>query len=352
MSKKKFDYSNLVVLIGPAFVLVGISGAVWEECGAHFYGVTPQDLETMSLSGSPKQLNRQLSNTTMRDDTSVTAKFKKSAGSSYESVKLSWSQSDLSAPNEIDLQPEREAENGQDVIAALSRRFHAMHNGSVSWGETSFNVSAKHGDASFKISGGHAQNPLFDRQLEAGREVLLNAAFGTPLSVSDREIQDVLGSGYKTADVAKLDTSVVIEDAGDAVKKLFPIAQSSRRDSFEIPLDHPLLKSARFDWTNRQRGELSDITLSTTDAYMTGRSLLAACLTQKLGAPRENVTDYAAGKTNLTYKSGAVALTLKPSGLDLGYAPYEAAGLAQLFVALDACRDSKETTGSSRDEKK
>ncbi len=351
-TKKKADITSVLLAVVLPFVVLGPIGfGLWEDCGQHVYGTTPEDLETVSLSATPKQLGHALKQTSVHD-TVVVAKFKTSAGKGYEKATFSWDKSDLSAPKQIDLSAERELENRDEVRAALTRRLNGTHSGSFAWGHTSFSQSGSHGDVSFTIDSGHKGNPLFDRQLEAGREVLLNVAFGTPIQVSDRELADVLGAGYPTADIAKLDTSVSIEDAGDAVRKLFPGALSSRRDDYEIAIDHPLFYKVHFSWRNEPRGKLQSFDLTNTDAYKASRPLLATCLTQKLGAPRERVVDYAAGTAEQTFKIGTLTLTLGTSRGSVNVGSIDAASIAQLFTALDGCRDANETATTSRSEKK
>jgi len=351
--EKKRDWSNAWAAIIPIAVLAPIGYGVWTDFGAHVYGSTPEDLAKVTL-GAPKQLARALKNTSIDDHGTtvrVVVKLKTSAGKEYEKVTFTYDKSDLAAPNQIDIDAEHESENGAEAVAALARQLHALRSGSYTWNKTSFRVSSRRGDVTFKIDGTHRGNPLFDRQLEAGRELALNAAFGTAIDVSTREIADTVGGGYPVADVAKLDLSVAIEDADDAVRKLFPGAASARRDSFAVALDHPLFGVLHLDWTNQPRGRLSSIGLDTTDAYKDSRALLATCLGQKIGAPKENTVDYAAGKTNLTFTIGSITWTLRSSSTSMS-GPYAAASVAQLFTALDACRDAREAATTTHGEKR
>ncbi len=351
--KKEKDWSQLIFVPIVAGVLAGPLIGLWEECGTHVYGTTPTDLVSVQLlDSSPKQIGHALRETSVYD-TYVVAKFKKSAGGPYKSVTFRWSKNERSAPNEIELDSEEhEGTHGEEAIDALRRHFPGLHDGSYRWAHTTIRVDEHRGDASFEIDGTRRSNPLFDRQLEAGRQVLLNVVFGTPISVSDKEIADVLGSGYRIADVGKIDPATPIEGAHDTVTRLFPGADTSRRDTFKIPLDHPIFVSADLGWTNAPNGPLHRLDLRVSDAYKASRPLLAKCLEQKLGVPpRETVTDYAAGKKDISFTIGTIRLKLQQSDVDVSYGPYDGS-FAQLFNALDGCRDAHETGSSSRNEKK
>ncbi len=118
----------------------------------------------------------------------------------YHSVQFTWDDGtylSLSAPVGMELLAERsdhDDPHGAVVIAALSKRFHALHSGKWKWDTVSFDVHKRDGDIGFHVDG--LQNSRFDRQLEAARQVVLEAAFGIPPRVSDRDLAELLGTGY------------------------------------------------------------------------------------------------------------------------------------------------------------
>jgi len=334
-------------------MLIGLGAALDDCAGAYVYGVTPAELAAEPLTRTPKQLAHDLSNTSVKSNR-VRANFLVKAGRPYEHADFEWNSKRLDEPSSLRLYADREAENGPVVMRALSRHLRAMHGTSYVWSGVSFNVDDKRGDVWFKVDPfvGQRPNPLFARQVEAAREVLLDAAFNVPMKVSEREVEDVLGGGYPTGDLAKLDTTTHLEQARAAVLALFPGAASSTATQFEIAIDHPLVSAVDIDWYNGPSGTISSVRFTMVRSFDSSRAMLESCLEKKLGSPRVLVTNYAAGTKSYTFPVGKTALTLDSSGLELASprwdsatgkpATYEPASWKSIFGALDACRDSAE----------
>ena len=355
--KEGFDWSNLIGVI-PIIATFGLLGGfVYEECGHLVYGTTPAQLEALSLEGSPKKVAKGLSMTDV-DDTRVKAKFKSSAGKPYESVELTWSSKSGTGPSRMRLIPEHtkseEDEHGVEVLAAVTHRLHAVHDGTWRWGPVEISA-AKRGELSASVDAEpHGKmNPLFERQMDAARQLLLEAAFGIPVHASDADLAELLGTGYKLADVGKIDPRTLIEDAPALFASRFPGSVHDSSSEWDVAVDHPLLAHVELRWSNRRGGRLEDVRLATSDAYAASRDTLEACLANTLGAPKVETTDYAAGKKDYVFTVGALNVVLGRQDISLSTrGGFEGDSLAKLTSAFDGCREKSENTGSRGDGRK
>ncbi len=213
-------------------------------------------------------------------------------------------------------------------------------------------VDEPDGDARFGIKRtvDGKPNPLFDRQLEAARQVLLNAAFGLPVSVSDAELADALGTGYAVAAVARSNVfALPIEQGLTFVPAHYPSATGAGSPLVAIPLDHPLIRAVKLRWENRPGGAINSVELQTTDAYEAARDTFATCLKPRLGAPNVEVSDYAAGKQNQIFTVGGVTLKLDRTSISVRMrGAADAAQWSMMFDAFDACRETPEGGTKSR----
>ena len=278
----------------------------------------------------------------------VRATFLVSAGKPYAQVWFRWVRSTDDMPDTMELVPEESpSPSGRTVYAALLRRMHAMHGREYEWGGIHIKARDEDGDLSFTVDGA-ASSALSEKQVDAARQVLLEAAFGIEPRFSEREIEDLLGSGYPTADVGKLDTAVPIERAAVAVYERFAAAVAKSRTEWAVPIDHPLLSAVELSWSNEPLGSLAAAKLVTTSAFAANRATFQSCLEKKLGPPQVKVTDYARGKKDYTFAVGDDALSITPSGLDFAPTkpgPFDPAAWSKVFAAIDACRETGE--GSS-----
>lgn len=356
--KEDFDWSNLWVIVPIAGTLVPLGAVAFEECGHHVYGTTPAQVEALSLEGAPKKVAKGLSLTDV-DDTRVKAKFKSSAGKPYESFELRWSSKTASAPSEMRLVPEHtkdeeDDEHGTEVLAALSRRLHALHGGEWRWGAVDISAG-KHGELSARIDATpHGKtNPLFDRQMDAARQLLLEAAFGIPVHASDADLAELIGTGYKLADVGKIDPRTLVEDAPALIASRFPGSLHDSSSDWEIAVDHPLLRGVALRWLNRRAGRLNEVRLEASDAYPASRETLETCLANVLGAPKIETTDYAANKKDYVFAVGSLSLVLGRADMSLSTSNgFDGDALTKLTGAFEGCREKSENTGARGDGRK
>ncbi|HEY1956123.1 MAG TPA: hypothetical protein VGH28_10925 [Polyangiaceae bacterium] len=346
--EKEKDASGLIggIVVG-AVVLFAVGLPVFlEEVLPHIHGATPAQLMDEPLARSPKQLASDLPST-KRSSNMVTVSFKKGAAGDYEKAEYTWDASTSDAPNSLRLRVEYH-EKAPDVSPKLTRHFHAFQDGKHSWGPVTIRARDD-GGVLFQVDRlvDGKTNPLFDRQIEAAKEVILNAAFDLPLRVSEQEIVDVLGAGYAPATLAKLDVMTTVEQAAAALRAIMPATLGSG-SSFDVPLDHPLIPKVHLSWMNQPRGRLSSVDLSTGKRYAANRNALEACLEKKLGPPKIDVTDYARGQKDFLFLLGTLTLRLGSSSIHLSTNGLDDDSFARLFQALDACRDSGESGGGTR----
>jgi hypothetical protein len=321
----------------------------------HLHGATPQQLMDESLERTPKQLAHDLPASELRG-TSVRVDFKKGAAGPYERADFSWSSKKSGAANEMRLRVEWHSHehNGPEARAALARHFHALHDGRHRWGPVTIRVNNDEGDVSFSVDPGTGGklNKLFDRQIEAAKEVVLNAAFNLPLRVSDHDLQDLLGSGYSPMQVATLDLSVPVERSVAAVTAKFPAAISSGSSSIKIPLDHPIVGPLRISWRNQPGGRVDYLDLGTTDAYKASRQTFEACLEKKAGPPKVDVTDYAAGRKDYVFVFGGGTITFKlgesSTSVSVAQPSLDQAAFTAFMQSIDACRETAEAGGLTK----
>jgi hypothetical protein len=143
----------------------------------------------------------------------------------------------------------------------------------VEWGTVKFDLRDE--DISFHVV--RKSNPIAARQVDAARQVLLEAAFGIPVRASKKELADVLGAGYPLADIGAIGPATSLDDARASILAKCPGALEEDRGmgyaSWTIPVDHPLLTSVRLHWSDKS-----------VSAWLDGNQALADCLGTELRA--------------------------------------------------------------------
>ncbi len=209
------------LVIGGAW-LIGVSSYV--------YGTTPAQVETLSLEGTPAQIANRLTRTDVASS-SVRARFKSSA-KPYMYFELSWSSESPDAPTTMELLRGglTGEEQRQGEVAALARRFHALHDGTWSWGRVTI-TAHDNGELQAHVEPVWQKkpNPLFARQMDAVRQILLVVAFGIRVHASDAELAELLGTGYKTTDVGTIDPQTTIDNVSALMTARFRGRSTTRR---------------------------------------------------------------------------------------------------------------------------
>ncbi len=347
--EKKTDDGKGGAIMGVLGLLVVVGVVATILVGPHVYGATPMQLMDEPLARSPKQFAHDLPLTSQRGST-VVVSFRKGAAGEYEKAEVEWGTGNSDAPQSMRIRAERGAKIGDDIATVLKRRLRTFRDGRYRWGPVTIRARDD-GDVSWEVDRqvGGKPNPLFDRQSEAARQLVLNAAFEIPLRLSDREIADALGTGYSPAALAKFDLGTTVENAAAAVRAAFPAMQPSGSSSFYVPLDHPLVEKVQLSWQNRAGGRMSSFSLSTSPSYAGSRAALESCLEKKLGVPVTDVTDYAAGRKEYAFEVGKIRLRLRDTSLSVSAeSPVDAASFAALFQTLDGCRDAAESGGATK----
>lgn len=339
-AKAKERGERIGMIIAGVFFFVIVTLGLTAVIGPHFYGATPAEIMAEPLACSPKQLAHDLTMTSSHSN-GVLVTFRKGAAGEYETADFKWAPGTSDAPQSMRLRAEHGAEIEHEVTAVLQRRLRTLRDGRFRWGPVTIRVSDE-GDVSFEIDrevNGHT-NALFARQVEAAKQVVLNAAFGLPLRLSDREIADALGTGYAPAALAKLNVESPLERVGATLAASFPAALASSSASWDVPIDHPLVEKASLTWDNRPGGTLSSVSLRVNKAYQAARPTLAACLEKKLGAAARKDYAFLAGKIGLKLREDSILVSTNAS--------VDQASFALLFESLDGCRDAPETGAATK----
>jgi hypothetical protein len=346
MAERDESKSNLptiaILLVG--FLIVG--GMVGVEVWPHFFGARPSDIADVSLAQTPKQLARALP-ASHAGSSDVTVKFRSGVSGIYKDVRFSWEGSPdhvtgmaLTAEADEKDKDKKSQERSEKRIDDLLAPY--LHGGvrsrSWQWGGVSFSTRDD-GGVSFRVDptlDKHQPNPLFERQVEAARDVMLAAALQTPVSVSHQELADVLGAGYPLADVARIDPSTLNDAALPVLKSKFPglDSKSARLGwSVTIAIDHPLVRDVQL----RRAAATSNITFDLTADMndKTRRVAFVACLGEKL-----QTTDVTKLGTFPRLRTAAVDVTIYDSTLELTSrrGNLDASVTPPFFAALEACR--------------
>jgi hypothetical protein len=289
-----------VLRIVALLVVVGIGcGIAWKVT----QGATVEQVAKEPLDRTPDQIERDL-HVTYRTEDSVRVTFRRGAAGPYEHVWYRWSDKDLTLPSTISLDVVAGSKIGPNVIPSLLKSLHGGFNesGAWHWGAASIRVDPTTGALSVSVDktiGNDKPNPLRRRQLEVGWQIIRIAAFGGP-EVPMSELLEVFGFGYPLKSVLALDPTMPFAKARVEVPKAFP-GVLMEYDDFEISIDHPLLHSIRLSWHNAADGYLHATHFETTSAYKARRAAWMACLSKEVGAPTEQVTDFANGKKDYTF---------------------------------------------------
>lgn len=360
--KDSMGLLGFVVIFVPIltpFIILG-GEAIWP----YVHGATPEVIAAEPLDRSPQQVSSDLPSTT-GSGTYVSSRFRRGAAKSYESASFHWTdESKGLVLYSFDIKAKRNAVLEPGLVDRLSANLHGGldKSGNWRWGPVSLRLDLKDGDLSVSVDERYQNqpNPSRARQIEIGRQIILNAAFGLPLKATRDELVDVFGLGYPCAKLAVFDPATPLESANAALRRSFPGVIAQSPTSYVIAIDHPLFFSVDFSWANAANGALTSVSFNETLAYASGRSRLVSCLTNELGAPKETVTDYAKGKKDYEFTFGVGAATGANTNtnainlgelveLDLnetsvsfrtvrGRARFSQANWARLWNALGKCR--------------
>jgi hypothetical protein len=277
--ESKRDWSGLFgyVWLG-GVVMLGLTAVFLEVVLPHLYGATPSDILHQPLDRTPRALEHGLPAAKLIGKTSVMVRFRVGAARPYDRVEFSWEKANLDHPNAMRLLADAHENDESELTRSLTRRLHTFRDHDYHWGAVWFQATAS--QVSFKVERTVGANPntMFDKQVEAARQVLLEAAFGIPVELSDRDITDRLGTGYPIHDVAKIDMTQPVATAATALLGAFPAMVTQGAGMFEIPVDHPLFTSVQLSWGEQAGDGLGSLQLTKSQAYAPSATLFETCL--------------------------------------------------------------------------
>ena len=158
-----------------------------------------------------------------------------------------------------------------------------------------------------------------DAQVAIARDLILSIAFGLASKHTDKEVADVLGTGYPVADViARAHPTRDMQTSMPELLAQFP--GSTRGDhNLRIPLVHPTVEDIEPIWRTRwtEHTPYLHVDFHMTSAFR-GRAPLAACIAKQPAAELLEVRE--------GYGLGTVDEATDP------------AAFASLLQAVDACR--------------
>ena len=116
-----------------------------------------------------------------------------------------------------------------------------------------------------------------------------------------------LVNGPTLAELAKLDTSVTVEQAADAFHQQVPSGWCRMQAGMMCvaDIDDPLVTEARWGWPNGLRARIHEakLTFNKRDGMDKLQRAIAGCLQPTLGAAEEVVVDYVKGTRNFVWKN-------------------------------------------------
>jgi hypothetical protein len=159
-----------------------------------------------------------------------------------------------------------------------------------------------------------------------------------------------LVNGPTLADLAKLDTSVTVEQAADAFHRQVPSGWCRMQAGVMcvVDVDDPLVTEVRWGWPNGLRAHIHEgkLTFNKQNGMEKLQRAIAGCLQTTLGTGEEVVVDYVKGTRNFVWKTddgGSIVLGERELALASGEAaPIDkpAAWLPRftaILSALDGC---------------
>ncbi len=279
------------VIIG--FTLFMIGAGMAPHFYPHYFGATAENISDVALSQTPKGLARALP-CTETHRTEVETKFRHTV-TSFEKATFDWRESPDQVSG-ISLHAEREHEESKnkkegssgprplagkldDVLPGVN------DSGKREWGFVRFDAD-KTGDLSFEVKGAgdnHQPNPLFARQVEAARQILVEVAFDIPHTVSKQELADTLGTGYPIAVLATVDPAAPPAETLRALNAKLAAALVDN-DRIRVPIEHTVVSEATLRWTPFRRKGF-ELSFRATRKFLDHRAAFITCLEEKTGSP-------------------------------------------------------------------
>ncbi len=304
------------------------------EAYVHYFGATPQDIATVGLEQTLKALEHKLP-CTGSSPGKVTTSFRHTVVG-FERATFTWDEAAYQVTG-IKLWPVRSHEGKHERARApraladkLDDLLPGVDGEKRTWGAVTFHAEEDAG-LSFEVA---PKSPLLARQVEAARQVLVAVAFDISPTLSDKDLADLLGSGYALADIAKLDPVQPKAAIIAAIRARFP-ATVADGNGVDVPLRHPLLSAIRLEWpTFGGRVGPLRVSFTTRRSFDERRDAFVRCLTSKTSASKSRVRTLRFG----TLEEHGIELEMSShlradaddAGLDAG--PY-----AAMLAAIEAC---------------
>lgn len=153
-------------------------------------------------------------------------------------------------------------------------------------------------------------------RLQLAWSVLLANAQGKVVQLGDAKRKGLLGLGFTTQELARLDPRTTLDDATSSLEKLFPgmLRNPKGSNTYEIPVRHPVFDHVRLTWDNAEGGKLQTATffVSSAEPTIPNHGGVAKCIGNRAGQMEERVQDHARGIKSYQWK------TPKLGGLMLG----------------------------------
>jgi hypothetical protein len=158
--------------------------------------------------------------------------------------------------------------------------------GKREWGPVRFDASSD-GDLRFEVKsslGDHQPNPLFARQVEAARQILVEVAFDVPPTASKQELADTLGTGYPIKELASVDPSAPRVDTVRALTSKLAAAVEDD-EGVRVPIEHAVVSSARLRWSPFRSRSHFELSFRPRRSFKDRRAAFIACLEGHTGTP-------------------------------------------------------------------
>ncbi|WP_438011055.1 hypothetical protein WME89_21740 [Sorangium sp. So ce321] len=228
----------------------------------------------------------------------------------------------------------------------LPKRWNGEH---FHWSGASLNFGPTSGVLHVSVDApserGAQGNPHWKEQVEAMWSVVQSAALGLPVQANAAAVRDHLGGGYPLTALAKVDVEADVDASAAAVKKVFPGAFPVKRGrlAYSVPLAHPWLGEAEFNWENARGARLSTVYIGPLGKGMIAehQDQISACVGAGFGIkPRVNESDYLAKDRDYTYVpagGGQIRIYRHLVTIELRDPPMPKASWEKALAILDAC---------------
>jgi len=258
-------------------------------------GVTPQVLKGVNLAQNPAGVARDLG--ARPSETSVYVKL---GDPRFEYISISWDKGHPEHPNGFYFGSREKTGLDAQSRAALERHLTGgFEKGSWnSVGHTNFHVQpdgSMSGHVQIVVPGHDEKpNPKWKEQLATLWKVALEAAFGIPANISDRDAFELLSKGHPFSQLTAIDPTTSVDTAADAVLRALPgsVASTFIDLDISVAVDHPLFRQVDLSWKNEKGGKLRSAHFRAKPTYDAKIEALVGCLKGKLGEPKVDVTDY------------------------------------------------------------